>query len=352
MDLDTIITFDEYQPYSRSVLEARQDLLTVIFSGIANTVVDYLPSSIIELQLYDSENVTFSCDENISLDIGQIIIKNSHNVTFNCNIVVDFVMLYGVSSFNDHGILSAIDMYMDFNIQLSDFQSRYLHANQLTLRNTNRLRIRHRKLDVDSLRNINVTEMRLTKCTSYNDGAFILPRLANVQRLTIIPEGRIPGDIHLTNIPESLQILRVPWGELSDQALDMIHSHTQRLRYINGQNSVTLQVIEIEAEYDDSDDEELQDFTNENRRRDTMADEIEREVNELVLPAPLHSQIMQYVYGDHYSQPRNGGSGTKKKKRTNTRQKKKKGTGKGKAMGRRAGKSTKRRAGKATGRRA
>ena len=290
-----VVEFDDDHPYSRSVLEFAEqfeDFESVSFVNMSTAVVvDYLPASTRMIRLLNSPNITF----------------RGH---FNTRRII----IHGPAvGFND----------VHFRIDECHIYNCHLQPNQLTLRNTIRLIITNTQLYVGSLRNAKVYDIYFRRILG-DLSFFTVPELADiVQIITIVPNDAIQGSIYLTNIPESIQAIRVATGELSDDAFDMIHRHTQRLRYLYGQDIVAMDVIyfnrEIESNYDRDDGISL-DFAQEDHNRETMADGIEAELNNTEgdqrrLPTMLNNEIMQYIYGDYYGQPRLSGAGARSRSR-------------------------------------
>lgn len=309
-----ILTFDENNPYSRQLLmelETQSEITRVNFYNIPDhVVVDHLPSSVKAIALSRSPNITFA-------------------VLFPS---VEFVFIKGE--------LIAFDDAM-FHLQWCSLTPTVpLLPGQITLRHTDRLIINDAVLHVDSLRDAHAHEIVLRLCRE----STIVPAIADgVNVLTVHIDYDFgvdtpPGTVHLTSIPDSLTDIRVPENDLSTLSLEMLHSHNQRLRYIDGPNAIQTRLIYFHRRRCDVDHGAPQDFTREDGMRDFYAHrtlvDLTRKFGDVVA-----NQILQNVYGDYYREAKFGTalggsqrsrsrsrqrqrSGKKKSRRRNSRKKK------------------------------
>lgn len=285
MELDGYgVLFDDMIPYSREVIDnGGLGYLRVVFGYTYDAVVvDHLP--VWYMRIINSPNLTFQ--------------RGEYGQTFMVKTVT--ISGPGMAAFNDE----------PFRLQSLSISDVYLAPNQLTLRTTPDLFLSYVDLRLESLSDADVINIRFDQCIMEDLPGFIIPRLlGRVQTITV---RYTVGGIHFTNIPDSLQSITVPKGELSAEALEMIHTHTQRLRYIYGRSS--LRVIEM----DFAGNAIEMDFTLENFNRDEVATQVEERLKRY-LPSPLNNQIMQDAYGTHYEKPRFGGARSRSRARSRAR---------------------------------
>ena len=311
------VTFTEISPYSRDrVLHGEGSIFfSVVFESIqAAVVVNYLPTTTKEIHLTNSPNITFD---------------NSH-----FNVSTNDVILWGPAiKFND-AIFHLNECFVDHHLD---------GVLDLTLRNTQSLVLRHTKLHIDSLRNVSANEIYIYgDCIdTKNDGfKFQVPELAEgVHTIYILTDLLLA--VHLTNIPNSLRIMTVGYGCLSEESLNLINNHSQRLRYLFGQPLQVFQINRLDyLDYPEI-EPELMNFTRNDRSRDlNVAAFIDRRYYNA--PDLVNSRIMEYVYGDYYGQPRHDGininDGTTRRKRKRraiqNRKRKSRGRSRGKSRGR------------------
>ena len=299
--------FSSENPYSRQNVmdaEAQFEVRHIYLQGIVEpTVEDYLPPSVHSITIDCSPNVTFS-----------VPFPDVHYVT----------MLGAHIAFDD-----AMFQLQLCQITSSDFADKpyvYLEPGQLKLRNTEILSIRNAVLHADSLRDAHVETISLRFCQDDRPISMIVPVIADgVDLLTVHAALAAPGGIHLASVPDSLTKLRIPQNELSVPAMEMLHVHNQRLRYMHGPNAAQSQLLTYNRDLFNFYEAEPVDFTQENADRDLNVQRI-REALVQKFGDSGANQILQNMYGEHYGQaPRFGGGGWR-----GYRKKKRNGRGNGK----------------------
>lgn len=264
-----IITFDQNNPYSSQLLTEWQTqfvITRVNFHDIPDpVVVDHIPSSVKAIALKNSPNITFAA---LFPDVKIVDIK---------------------------GDFTAFDDAM-FHLQYCFLAlDNPLVPGQITLRHTDRLVIYNAALHVDSLRDARAHSIVLRLHREFT----IVPVIADgVNALIVHTDWDLNVDVHLTSIPDSLTHIQVLEKNLSTQALEMIHSHNQRLRYVGGPNAV-----QVHVSY--ANDVAPQDFTQENRKRDFYAHRIHVDLTQKFGDMAAN-EILQNVYGTHYKEAKFG----------------------------------------------
>lgn len=271
-----VLTFDQNNPpYSRQKfieLETQFDIARIDFCDIPDhVVVDYLPSSVKSIYIDSSPNITFA------------------------------VSFPNVRTVDIRGEFIAFDDAM-FRLGWCFLASdNPIQPGQIKLRHTDVLLIYRTVLHVDSLRNAHAQKIVLRFCRSISSSTIVVPVIANgVSVLTVHSDATtLPEIVHLASIPDSLTHIRVPENDLSMQALEMLHSHNQRLRYTFGPNAVQTHLIHYNRRRYDPDDVAPQNFTQENAKRDLYAHRIHLDLTRKFGDAAAN-QILQNVYGSYY----------------------------------------------------
>lgn len=197
-----------------------------------------------------------------------------------------------------------------FNLRRCAIKTNYPYVNsewateiepgQLKIKNTETVELRRCKLHPNCLDEVDANRIVFDTCD-------FIPNIPDtIHELHLnLPD---ISPIHLPNISHSLKEIRVPIGQLSENSLRRIHDHNQRRRFLNRhQLSIYDTTGEIVYLFYNGN---LLDFTIENRQRDRTADRIRLDLYSNQPPL-VASNILQYLYGDHYQC-----TGGKRKKRT------------------------------------
>jgi hypothetical protein len=280
------ITFTAEHPWFANQREAEMSEHTeMTFKNIHQEVaINYMPSTVFSVSLYDSPNVTF--------------LQNFPNVTT--------VSCTGKIRFNDN-MFKNLDMcYID-----SDLDETIVDAGQLTIKNAKKiLFFPNCTLLPNSLNNVHAKEMQISS-------ASVIPKIADgVEILIIRPRERL---IQLPNIPNTLVKLYVPRNKLSEVSQNMIHDRNQKYRYLQssaiGPAAQQVDLYEYDSKLTRTNMLKLTnktDFTSKNLIRDKEAYRLRLNLHSKYTTR-VANNILQFIYGDHYRQR---GKGYMKKKRT------------------------------------
>jgi hypothetical protein len=176
----------------------------------------------------------------------------------------------------------------------------HINPGQLKLRNARKITTCNAIFHVDSLREsrveyINMSYTQRPQLDSINVFVPVLP--SGFSELIIHTVENVRILVYMTSIPDSMTLLVLPYGFLSEQAAELLHSHNQRLRYMFGPTTKQVELV-----YDDQrgdDNIPPQDFTKTNKIRDRVAD-YTQSLARRILGDSAASLVLQYVYGDYY----------------------------------------------------
>ena len=176
----------------------------------------------------------------------------------------------------------------------------HLNPGQLRLRNVRSLQMCNAILHVDSLRDahVKIMYMSYTQIPQLDTTNVLIPVLPpGFSKLIIQTVEDVRLLVCMTSIPDSMRSLVLPFGFLSEQAVELLHSHNQRLRYLFGPTTKQLRLF-----YDNQrggDNLSPQNFTKTNDIRDRVAD-YTQSLARRILGDSAASLVLQYVYGDYY----------------------------------------------------
>jgi hypothetical protein len=126
----------------------------------------------------------------------------------------------------------------------SDNTSIYLSPGQVKLLYTQTFHIRNAVLHVDFLRDVRVKSIIICSTQIPQPETVFVPAIAlGVIKLTIQTPEELRILVHMTSIPDPMTSLLVSEKGLSEQAVEMIHSHNQRHRYMFGPTANQVQLF-------------------------------------------------------------------------------------------------------------